>query len=276
MSLLNTIKTTLNKPFPSEESNIGILGNIIGISLFVTLFLYLFQPFGMSSIESNKFLICLGFGLTTFISYLIYELFIVYIIRIRKGELIYTFGKWIFQVTGLLLFISLANFLFIKWSVFKSIRWQHYPAMIKGTFAVGIFPTIFIGAITLFRQEKKYHKIAGEINSLESSAIPTPSERFFEGILLTNIRYIEALQNYIKIGHLNQEGLLIENTVRGSLKQILKEFPASPIVKCHRSFLVNRSKILSAEGNAQGLLLTLENCDKKIPVSRSFVPVFRK
>ena len=115
---------------------------------------------------------------------------------------------------------------------------------------------------------------------------PQPAESMFKIFLPDNqylmnlashqIRYIEALQNYAKIGYINSTGQLIERTERATLKSILNEVEGSPIVKCHRSFLVNREAIISTSGNAQGLLLTLSDCDKTIPVSRSYVPAFRR
>ena len=90
------------------------------------------------------------------------------------------------------------------------------------------------------------------------------------------IRYIEALQNYAKIGYINTEGQLKEQVERSTLKGIIQQIADTSIVKCHRSFLVNRDHITQVTGNAQGLQLTLADCKKSVPVSRAFVSVFRK
>jgi hypothetical protein len=60
MKFLYSIIHVLNKPFPEQESAYGMLRISTIISAFVTFFLYIFQPFGISAIESNTFLICLG------------------------------------------------------------------------------------------------------------------------------------------------------------------------------------------------------------------------
>ncbi len=275
--MLNNIKSFLNKPFPSEDNPGQTLKSITLVSLFVTFFLFIFQPFGLASIESNRFLICLGFGAATFISYFLYELFSKFLSLFKKGESTYTFGKWIVNLTGLMLCISLANFFFVRIAIFGEIRWEFFPDMIRGTFSIGIFPTIFIGGLALLRQEKKYQKIADEINEKEhyNQEKSVSKSRTFEGILLKDLRYFEALQNYVKIGYVLPDGQIAEKTVRISLKNVLELLNHSSIVKCHRSYLVNRSVILSTSGNAQGLLLTLEGCEKLIPVSRSFVSIFK-
>lgn len=48
------------------------------------------------------------------------------------------------------------------------------------------------------------------------------------------------------------------------------------IRRVHRSYLVNARKIIKVSGNAQGLQISLEGCDEKVPVSRGYLDDFRK
>jgi hypothetical protein len=68
------IVEVLRKPFPEKENQSSCIKNTLLISVFVALFLYVFQLFGMDTIESAKFLICLGFGVMTFLAAYIYDL----------------------------------------------------------------------------------------------------------------------------------------------------------------------------------------------------------
>jgi len=271
------ILKVLRKPFPQEESIGEFLRIIGGIAVFVTLFLYVFRPFGFEALDSGAFLVCLGFGTVSFVTCVIYEAIIVGVLKIKGPQAHFTYGKWILYFMGAMLFISMANFLFARIVLFDDMRWEFLPHMVRGTFAIGIFPTIFVGAMALMRQESKYESIAKEINR---QAAVTPkdfkdSDATIFDIPTNQIRYIEALQNYVKIGHLNADRQLVEQTVRATLKGFLDLSQEDSIVRCHRSFLVNRETITSISGNAQGLLLTIADCDKRIPVSRSYVPVFR-
>lgn len=278
MDFPDNIIAILKKPFPAEERKAIYFRNIVAISVFVTLFLYIFQPFNVSSIQSGVFWICLGFGAATFVASVFYDFCIKPIFRLIFKEKGLTFGEWILHMIGVILTISLVNFIYARLAFFGDIQWGFFPTMMINTFAIGIFPVVVLGAISLLRQERKYRLIADEINQKELNIAPakhTTEQTIFD-ISLHQIRYVEALQNYVKIGYINVKGHLTEKTERATLKRILNEVEGSTIIKCHRSFLVNREAIISTSGNAQGLLLTLSDCDKIIPVSRSYVPVFRE
>jgi hypothetical protein len=275
MEFVNSILTFLKKPYPEVESRSKYFITTTLVSLFITFFLFIFQPFGLSSAGSEKFFICLGFGSMTFISFLIYDFTIKKIFKLKERPERYTFGKWMINAAGLMFTISLANFLFSR-SLFGTIQWAFFPQMIYATFAIGLFPLFIIGALALLRQERKYQNIAKEINEKKSASPDlVVSDLSLFDIPIDQILYIEALQNYVRIGYLDDAGQVVEQTERATLKSILDDAQGSSIIKCHRSFLVNRTAIVSTSGNAQGLLLSLTNCDKQVPVSRSFVPVFR-
>ena len=277
MKILKTILSTLNKPFPEQESSFGTFKIVIIISVFVTFFLYIFQPFGIATLESDQFLICLGFGFMTFVAATIFE-FVVGTVLKLKGELEHwTFGKWILYNLGAMLTISLANFLFARIVLFGFIQWELLPAMIYGTFMVGIIPIVVLGGLSLYVQEKKYQDLALNITKRKTSKANYNNEgqQFLFDIPVDRIRYIEALQNYVYIGHVDENGEFKKLTERATLKNIKEKLASTSVVRSHRSFLVNREAILNVSGNAQGLLLKLSERDKTIPVSRSYVSAFR-
>jgi len=277
MELLNKLRKILKKPFPENESFIHFLQICGGVSLFITFFLYFFSPNDMSNLKDNKFLFCVGFGLVAFVSMTAYEILVLYLLKIKPRGEKFTFAKWIIYIIGLMLLISLTNFLFIRIVYFGYIKWEVFPAMIHGTFLIGLFPIVIIGGYSLMRQERKYQHIAARVNDKtdNNSVSATADDLMIFDIPLSQIRYVEALQNYVKIGYLSSDDKLQEQTERATLKYISDKVQGSSIFKCHRSYLVNRTAIISSSGNAQGLLLSLSGCEKKIPVSRSYVSNFR-
>ncbi len=277
MNFFGPLYKIFKKPFPEFESQVGMPKTTAVISLFVTFFLYVFQPFGISLLESNKFLICLGFGAMTFVATILFEILVGPVLKL-KGELEnWTFGKWILNMLGIMFTISLANFLFIRLFFFGFIEWELLPDMMYGTFMIGIIPITVLGALSLLIQEKKYQDIAERINQQKSTHVDHKSENepLLFDIPVSRIRYIEALQNYVHVGYIDAEGQFKKLIERSTLKNISESISGSPIIKSHRSFLVNREAIISVSGNAQGLLLQLSDSDRTIPVSRSYVASFR-
>lgn len=275
MSVIKSVSELMSKPFPEEENIFGLIKVISIISVFVTFFLYVFQPFGISTLESNKFLFCLGFGSMTFLGALFYEFTIGLLLSYAGFHKRWTFIKWILNNLGIMLFIALFNFLFIRWSFFGFVEWALFPTMLYSTLMIGVIPLVAYGSFTLIKEESKYQNIAGEINQKNPQAINTQGETYICNIPVGQIKYIEALQNYIKIGFVNGAGKLNEQIERATMKQVDDESGSASIVRCHRSYMVNQDAIISVKGNAQGLLLSLSDCEKVIPVSRSYVPKFR-
>ena len=275
---MSTLKQFLSKPFPQEESFAETLKIITAISIFVVVFLYVFKPFGIHVWQPYQFLLCLAFGAVTFVSSLIYEYVIVRILKVKGEGANFTFGRWIVYFFGVMLFISLANFLFVRLVILGSMQWELFPYMLRGTFAVGMFPVIGLGAYAVMRQERKYQSIAAEFNQQEpvTATRGSPDDYAIFDIPSRQIRFIEAMQNYIKIQHLDLGGELKEQVERATLKSVSEQLVDDTIVRCHRSFFVNRDAIVSTTGNAQGLLLTLKDCDRQVPVSRSYVAVFKQ
>ena len=277
MEFLNRILDTLKKPFPDEESMFSYVKKLIAFSLFVVFFLYVFRPFGLDTLESKVFLICIGFGSMTFTGAMIYELSIGQLLRLAGFHNSWTFGKWILNTLITTIFISVANFIFVRLVIIGTMDWSLLPTMMYSTFMIGILPIILLGAWSLFQREKKYKSIAVEINHLSNkkTSISGNSIKTAFDIPIDQIKYIEALQNYVNIAFINPNGELKIRTERLTLKAIQSEMESEAIVKCHRSYLVNKDAIISAAGNAQGLLLSISDCDKIIPVSRTFVSHFR-
>ncbi len=278
MKLFNNTIALMNKPFPQEQCFTESLKIITFISIFIVFFLYIFQPFGIHTINDGLFLLCLGFGLVTFFVSVLYEWIIVKVFKIKGPTSNFTFIKWVFYMIGVMLLISISNFIFVRITLFDGIQWGLLPNMIRGTFAIGLFPVIIVGALALLRQERKYQKIASEINEktkINDSGNTPNNESTIFSISSHQIRYIEAMQNYINIIYINVHGEQKEQMERATLKSVSDEYACANIARCHRSFLVNQDAIIAVSGNAQGLLLSLSDCETKVPVSRSFVPFFR-
>ena len=270
------IKEYINQPYLRIANKWKL---IIIISLFIALFMLLFQPFGLSYYQSNyKPIVLLGYGGVTFII-LIINLFVITRI-FEKWFSNWTIGKQILWLSWIIFTIGTGNY-FYSSMIFPMF------AGIKGfiifqlfTVVVGIFPVVAVTLISYNIKLAHNLKTAAEVNDL---LIAKPINRHIEKAIvliadngkdkleveLSNLIYIESVGNYIQVYYW-QDNKIAKMLLRGTIKRIESETAQySSLVKCHRAFIVNMDNVESVKGNSQELKLVLKNIEIEIPVSRN-------
>jgi DNA-binding LytR/AlgR family response regulator len=96
-------------------------------------------------------------------------------------------------------------------------------------------------------------------NTQPPSYIFIKSEKRIEKVELSDILYAEVLGNYVTI-YTNRKKIVAYLT----MKSLESQLSGADFIKIHQSFLVNRSKIESVEGNE------LKVGDRSLPISRNF------
>lgn len=88
-------------------------------------------------------------------------------------------------------------------------------------------------------------------------------------IHLSNLLYIEAVGNYVKVYHL-RNGQVRTDMLRATSRQLEGDLHAYPmIVRCHRAFLVNLGQVEQIISHSGSMQLVIRHCQESIPVSRS-------
>lgn len=105
--------------------------------------------------------------------------------------------------------------------------------------------------------EMKTHPIA--IGTRSASYIFIKSEKRIEKVELNDILYAEVLGNYMTI-YTDRKKIIAYLT----MKSLESQLSSADFIKIHQSFLVNRSKIESVEGN------DLKVGTKSLPISRNY------
>ena len=126
----------------------------------------------------------------------------------------------------------------------------------------------------LNEQLKKMGQVAG--NSEQASTKTAESFLTLTGttsdtiqLQISNLLYIEAVGNYVKVFHLH-DGQVQTDMLRATSKQIEDELQAYPmIVRCHRAFLVNLGQVEQIVSHSGSMQLIIKHCHESIPVSRS-------
>lgn len=280
------LKTYLKQAYPKTENKWRL---IVLISLFISAFLLVFQPFSLNVLNDPfKFLKLLGYGLVTFLVLTVDMILLQSWFKSFFSEKNWTLGREILNLVWIIFSIGLGNavysalvFSFFELSLIFLLYFQVF------TLGIGIFPIVLIVALKQNFLLKRHQNSAQEVQSnltknhdlsIKSKEIQLTGENEKEVLNLNSSQLIclESVGNYTDIYYLIGEKLK-KVTFRSSLKRMLfflKEIDA--IKQCHRAFLINLNFVQSVKGNAQGLKLKLKEMEFEIPVSRTYVSIIQK
>ena len=250
-----------------------------GVGFFI--FLYLFQPFGITYIDNNKLLYTGGFGLVTFVIQFFFFLLFPSLFKSFFNDEKWTVGKNILFLFLLVLSITFGNWYYNSFAQnTSSIALLSLKDFFIYKFSIAILPvTIFT-----YVSEKLYRihreKISKKImeSRVSFKVIKLDKEITIFGnnekesitFNIDNLVYINSQGNYASFFVRTEKGIK-EKIIRNTLTKIaieLKEY--TTIKRCHKSYIINTKLMDSISGNARGYYLISElNC-VKIPVSRSF------
>lgn len=86
---------------------------------------------------------------------------------------------------------------------------------------------------------------------------------------VSDLLYIEAVGNYVKVYHL-KDNQVRTDMLRATSKQMGEDLSGYPmIVRCHRAFLVNLGQVEKIFSQAGSMQLAIKHCQDTLPVSRS-------
>ena len=87
----------------------------------------------------------------------------------------------------------------------------------------------------------------------------------------SNLYYIESDDNYIKVWYSDASGALKMYMLRCRLKTVEESFAGSDLVRCHRKYMVNMTKVqlLTSEKEGYFIDLDIDSVDR-IPVSKTY------
>ena len=115
--------------------------------------------------------------------------------------------------------------------------------------------------------EEKGEKIT--LEELSDTLTLTGSTNESVSVEISNLLYIEAVGNYVKVTQLRDDEVHT-NMLRATMKQLEDTLQAYPmIVRCHRAFMVNLGQVEQISSNSRAMQLVIRHSHDAIPVSRS-------
>ena len=87
----------------------------------------------------------------------------------------------------------------------------------------------------------------------------------------SELLYLQAADNYVYIVYTNQDKIA-KYMLRSSLKLIEDTYKEFPLIRCHRSYMVNFEKVRIIKREKDGLIIILDSpIEQEIPVSKTFM-----
>lgn len=284
--MLNSFVKKLQEPFPERQHGLTKVKEVFFTAMFVAIFLYLFNPFGLQNMPQGLGLSAFIFGVITFVFYLFFHIVVKNVLKIHSDVPSWTLWKWIISMMLMTLWISVGNFVFLIYSLPDNFKLSDFPKMLQYTLMVGITPMAVSGMLIQMNALKRHVSEAKNFEKVNQQALQNKQcdqSHVFEleisngeKLLLSaeSIYFIEAMQNYLMVHHSIAEATKIKQTiVRLTMTKAQTLLKDDNVIRCHRSFIVNTQKVEKVTGNAQGLKLKLIDLnEREIPVSRRYIP----
>ncbi|RYE17013.1 MAG: LytTR family transcriptional regulator [Sphingobacteriales bacterium] len=284
---------SLTAPFPAPAGYVKRWRVSFAVALFVTLFLLVFEPFGLSTVPQHKTIIIAGYGLVTLARMaLVYELAPALFPGFFREES-WVVWKSLVQLLASVFVITAGNLLYSAWLGFFPLSADAFLHFTGITLAVGVFPGAASFFVAHYIMLRKYLGQAQKLNrqvhlqqltekspapamGLPATAAKTTLAALYDEdnrlalqLPVAELLCLAAADNYTEVFYL-QKGELKKELIRNSLKNMELQLSHSPqLYRCHRSYVVNISRITQVSGNAQGYKLKLPVMKELIPVSRS-------
>lgn len=276
----------LNQKIPSyitEKKNIVRL--ILFTAGFALIFINLYSPFEVNnliiksaSIRINKGLLLLissSMIILTGVLVVVISRIILYQITIRIGQITLTqYFIWIaLEIISMSLFYALYERIFLADT--RSFL-DAYKTSIQNTALVLLLPySISWLYFSWIDKNKKLQELknGGDTSVDNNEMIVFRDEKgtMRLSIKFSDLLYLQAADNYVNIIYNNKEQL-IKYMLRSSLKLIEDEHTTFPLVRCHRSYMVNFEKVKIIRREKDGLHIELDApVALDLPISKTYM-----
>jgi len=259
---------------------------IVSIS-FTVLALAIFKPFGLSVWQWEAYAHVLAIGLLGLGVCMFTEFILRFVVKMprsyeRGADYIIRRNLWFQCINTLLVSLMICfyrHFVLSDRIEGNRLSWSNFfeTLIIIGfcSFAIGLY----------WRYKFRSRYLAAELEETRLlnerlKARPQPAAESSEltlsgstsetvSLQISDLQYIEAVGNYVKVYHLC-DGKIQSDMLRATSKQMEEALKAYPyVVRCHRAFLVNLGQVEQVLSRSGSMQLVMKHSRECIPVSRS-------
>ena len=271
-----------------EKNNIVQL--ILLTALFALLFINIFQPFGSrdwySNISDFKYFFFSSLIILTGMLVVVVSRWLMFRFS-KKHDIVYwQYLAWIFaEILTMALFFSLFIHFVIERGdgAVELEKKRDFMEIIKqsvsNTAWVLLLPYAILWLYFAFKEKNKLLQQMDTVLQMDTetytkkSLIAFPDEKgeMRISLMLDNLLYIESADNYVTIHYLNKSKLshyLLRNSLKWIDENLTNE---TPLVRCHRSYIVNLDNVKVLQKTKDGIFLELDTINTPdMPVSKTY------
>ena len=244
--------------------------------LITFLIILLFAPVGyqnMSLVHRAGF--GLGFGIVASLSVMLIVKMLQIIHPNYKEE--WSVGREVLLILTVLCSICLFIFVILfSFDLTDLTASDLFMQVIVTTLTISFFPVVILVLFEQYNHQRSQWKKALEMSSMLPQAVTHPGNDLIQlfgenGKLELQVSpheliYLKSDGNYVDVIYGPEQ--TEKKLVRNRLKVLAEVLPDALFFQCHKSYIVNRSHIISVKGNARNFELKLRNVPDFIPVSR--------
>jgi hypothetical protein len=283
-----------------KQGRIETITTRIISTTFIVVALAVFKPFGLDAWQWQAYVHLVAFWVIGFSICMLTDIILKYIVKMprsfQKGvDYIIRRNLW-FQLINTPL-VALGICLYRHFVLSNRVEGNQFSVVnFLETLVIIAFCSFAIGLYWRFKYRSKYlameleetRLLNEELKKVQESKVddsddvqknatsPVDSSLTLTGttnesvtLQISQLLYIEAVGNYVKVSHL-RDNQVHADMLRATMKQMeetLQDYPM--IVRCHRAFLVNLSQVEQIISHSGSTQLIVKHCHESLPVSRS-------
>ncbi len=267
-------KDYLYIPFPRPRNNKKNVLLIILIGLSASVFILLYEPFGIENTigEWHVNLVIFSLGIIFIFSVLFIEFYIPKLLPHFFNR--WTLGKALFWYPLVIVFVGGVQFLYKSWwGGWHDFTMLEFIMVLGRTLGIGLTVTFFVLGVWQFFNRNRL----SQLTSREKYKIITSDGKTVI-LNISEVLYIASDDNYVDIHLQSGEPKQKKIVLRSSLKNIEAQLshPLSPIHRCHRQYLINVHYFYIVSENHRKMKIGMEGEGPDIPVSQKYRDTIKK
>lgn len=244
---------------------------ILTIGLFSFGFLLFFQPFGVNNYDPEN-TITLPLILATFSVALVNMLTLMFTEFYLRRLIV---KKWTLKIMALwfifvAIIVSSITFIFYNFlGDWHDLRFSSYLEFLVDIPVMGAIP--FSGLLLYFNLRDTRNRLSIEERKNPKSMIKLVSDNHkeFFTITLDQLLYIESQENYVAVHYL-ENSLVKKKLLRARMKSMESQLENTPLIRCHRSYIVNLNMVVKFHERSGSSVVFLEHSTQEFPISETY------